>query len=234
MNNNDKVEQQRKIIIIKTISYIKKELKNAEGGHDWSHTNRVLNLAKSIAKKSSSENKEKIDMFIIELGSLLHDIADSKFNNGNEELAPNKARNFLSSINVDESTITHIVKIIENISYRSSLGKKQTFSSLELKIIQDADRLDALGAIGIARAFSYGGYKERSLYDPEIKPVSNMTKDEYKNNKGPTVNHFYEKLFLLKDKMNTTAGKKIAKKRELFMKEYLEQFYSEWESRDID
>lgn len=208
-------------IIELTKDFVKATLKNAEGGHDWFHTERVFNNALTIAKQ------EDVEMIVVALGSLLHDIADSKFHNGDETVGPRKAREFLFSQNVDSIIIEHVVAIIENISFSKSLDTTDRFSSKELEVVQDADRLDAIGAIGIARCFNYGGYKNRVLYNPEIKPNLNMTKEEYKTSKAPTINHFYEKLLLLKDKMNTKYGKQLAEKRHDFMVSYLEQFYRE-------
>ncbi|MEJ2904593.1 HD domain-containing protein [Pedobacter panaciterrae] len=208
-------------IIKKTIQFVKETLADAEAGHDWFHIERVYKTALTI------NAQEKGDELIVALAALLHDIADPKFNDGDEEIGPRIAGEFLESINVDPSIIEHVKQIIINLSYKASLGIV-TFHSKELDIVQDADRLDAIGAIGIARAFTYGGYKNRVLYDPEIKPNLSMSKEEYKNSTGPTINHFYEKLFLLKDLMKTPAGKNIAQKRHNFMQEYLDQFYDEW------
>ena len=208
-------------IIEATTNYVRTTLQNAEGGHDWWHIERVWNNANTIAKT------EKADSFIVSLAALLHDIADSKFNNGDEEIGPVKASEFLQSLQVAEDKIIHVENIIRNISYKGG-NFKQKFHSPELAIVQDADRLDALGAIGIARAFNYGGFKNREIYNPEIKPDLLMTKEVYKNSSAPTINHFYEKLLLLKDKMNTETGKKMAAKRHLFMEVYLEEFYAEW------
>jgi len=209
-----------------TIQFVKKTLAEAEGGHDWFHIQRVFNNAIRIAKD------EKVDILVVSLGALLHDIADSKFHNGDETVGPKVASSFLKSIAVDKSTIDHVVKIIENISFKSSLkdhtGHKTKFASNELEVVQDADRLDAIGAIGIARAFNYGGFKNRQLYNPEIAPNPKMTKEEYKKAKGPTINHFYEKLLLLKDKMNTKTGTKLAENRHQYMLDYLAQFEKEW------
>lgn len=212
------------LIISNTIEFVKKTLKNAEGGHDWFHIERVYNTSKSIAFT------ENANLFIVSLGALLHDIADSKFYNGDETVGPKKAGDFLKTQNVSLEIIEHIVKIIENISFKGG-NFKTKFSSLELQCIQDADRLDAIGAIGIARCFSYGGYKERALYDPKIEPNLNMTKEEYKSSTAPSINHFYEKLLLLKDKMNTSSGKTMAQERHEFMQTYLEQFYDEWNGK---
>jgi uncharacterized protein len=209
-------------LIDNTIAFVKEKLHNAEGGHDWFHIERVYKNSLLIAKNTNC------DLTVVQLGALLHDIADSKFHNGDETIGPKTARIFLESENVPEEIIKHVVNIIENISYKGGNFEKK-FSSTELDIVQDADRLDAIGAIGIARAFNYGGFKDRALYNPEIAPVTNMTKDEYKKNNAPTINHFYEKLLLLKDKMNTETGKQIAAERHRFMESFLSQFYAEWE-----
>jgi len=209
-------------IINRTEDFVKETLANAEGGHDWWHIYRVWNNAKLINKI------EKADELVVELAALLHDIADSKFHNGDEEIGPVTAGNFLKTLNVDADVILHVQQIIRHMSFKASLGEKQ-FHSKELEVVQDADRLDAIGAVGIARAFSYGGFKNRALYDPHIEPNLNMSKEEYKKSTAPTINHFYEKLLLLKDKMNTDTGKRIALERHHFMENYLRQFYTEWE-----
>ena len=209
-------------LISKTISFVKTKLENAEGGHDWFHIERVYRNAILISKN------EVCDTVVVQLGALLHDIADSKFHDGDETIGPKIAREFLELQQVDELTIAHLIKIIENISYKGGNFEKE-FSSIELDIVQDADRLDAIGAIGIARMFNYGGFKNRTIYDPQIAPNLKMTKEEYKKNTSPTINHFYEKLFLLKDKMNTATGKEIAKERHRYMEGFLSQFYAEWE-----
>lgn len=209
-------------IINNTIQFVKSTLEGAEGGHDWFHIDRVWKNAKLIAQT------ENADLFIVELGALLHDIADAKFHNGDESVGPKKARDFLESENIKEEVILHIENIIQNISFKNSLDSSvKNFKSIELDIIQDADRLDAIGAIGIARAFNYGGFKNREIFNPDIKPNLYLSKDEYKKSKAPTINHFYEKLLLLKDKMNTNSGYKIAKRRHEFMEEYLDQFFKE-------
>jgi len=203
-----------------TQTFVKQSLKNAEGGHDWFHIQRVFKNAQLIGKT------ENVDVLIISLGALLHDIADSKFHDGDEAVGPKIAREFLFKLDVDSVVIEHVVKIIENISFKGG-NEKQKFSSPELDVIQDADRLDAIGAIGIARCFNYGGFKNRQLYNPEIAPMLDMSKEEYKTSNSPTINHFYEKLLLLKDRMNTKTGKKVAEKRHLYMNQFLEQFYAE-------
>lgn len=208
-------------IIRNTIAFVKDELKDAEGGHDWFHIERVYKNSMLISEG------EKVDKIVVALGALLHDIADSKFHNGDDTVGPKKAREFLKTQNVGEEIIEHVVKIIENVSF-SGGNKTQKFTSLELEVVQDADRLDALGAIGIARTFNYGGFKNRKLYDPEITPKLNMSPSEYKASNAPTINHFYEKLLLLKDRMNTETGRKIAIERHQFMETFLDHFYAEW------
>ncbi|WP_324067342.1 MAG: HD domain-containing protein [Flavobacterium sp.] len=212
-------------LINNTILFVKNQLTNAEGGHDWFHIERVYKNALLIAEE------EDCDITIVKLGALLHDIADSKFHDGDEKIGPKTARIFLESQNVSENIISHVISIIENISFKGGNFEKK-FNSKELEIVQDADRLDAIGAIGIARTFNYGGFKNRPLYNPNIQPNLNMSKEEYKNSESPTLNHFYEKLLLLKDKMNTETGKKIAQKRHDFMITYLSQFYAEWDGEE--
>lgn len=216
MNNKQLIEA--------TKTFVKNSLVDAEGGHDWFHTLRVYNNAVLISKD------EKADPLVVALGSLLHDIADSKFHDGDETIGPKLAREFLFKHNVDSLIIEHIIKIIENVSFKGG-NINQEFTSPELEVIQDADRLDAIGAIGIARCFNYGGFKNRPLYDPDIKPNLNMSKEEYKRSKAPTINHFYEKLLLLKDRMNTKTGKKLAEKRHEYMKVFLDEFYAEWNGK---
>lgn len=211
-------------IIAQTIEFVKKTLAGAEAGHDWFHIERVFHTALHI------NAVEKGDGLIVALAALLHDIADSKFNNGDEEIGPKMAGEFLNSLHLDAAQVIHVQQIIKNLSYKASLGEL-TFESPELDIVQDADRLDAIGAIGIARAFTYGGYKNRVLYDPEIAPNLNMSKEEYKNSNAPTLNHFYEKLLKLKDLMKTGTGKAMAIERHNFMLLYLDHFYKEWEGK---
>ncbi len=209
-------------IVDATIIYVKQQLEGAEAGHDWFHIERVYRNALHIA------DQEHCNREVVQLAALLHDIADSKFHGGDESIGPKTARTFLESQHADAATIEHVVKIIENISFKG--GKtERTFSSLELDIVQDADRLDAIGAIGIARTFNYGGFKNRPMYDPAIAPNMHMTKEEYKASNAPTINHFYEKLLLLKDRMNTPTGRKLAEERHRFMEVFLAQFYAEWE-----
>ena len=208
-------------IITATVNFVKKELAGAEGGHDWWHIYRVWQQARHIA------GKETANLLVVELGALLHDIADSKFHNGDENIGPAKAVAFLQTLHVPEEVVRHVENIIRHISFKGG-NSERSFSSPELAVVQDADRLDAIGAIGIARAFNYGGFKNRMLYDPAVTPNLQMTKEEYKSSTAPTINHFYEKLLLLKDRMNTATGKELAAARHAFMEGYLEQFYREW------
>ena len=217
MTNNNLIEA--------TKNYVRATLKDAEGGHDWFHTLRVYHNAILISKG------ENVDALVVALGALLHDIADSKFHDGDDTIGPKMARKFLFKHNVDSLVIEHVIKIIENISFNKSLEEGEKFTSPELDVVQDADRLDAIGAIGIARCFNYGGFKNRALFDPSIKPNMNMTKAEYKTSTAPSINHFYEKLLLLSDKMNTKTGKRIAKQRHQFMEQFLDQFYAEWDGK---
>lgn len=211
-----------KSLIQNTIQFVKETLENAEGGHDWFHVERVYKNSCLIAES------EDCDLLVVKLSALLHDIADSKFHKGDETVGPAVAKGFLEKEQVSKEIVEHVIKIIENISFKGG-NEQQSFHSKELDVVQDADRLDAIGAIGIARTFNYGGFKNRKLYDPAIKPNLKLTKEQYKNSKAPTINHFYEKLLLLKDRMNTETGKRLAQKRHDFMETYLEQFYKEWE-----
>jgi len=210
------------LIVTNTIAFVKQQLTGAEGGHDWFHIERVWKNAKLI-----TATEPGADLFTTELGALLHDIADSKFHAGDETLGPRVARQFLVDQQVLPEIIDHVEQIIRNISFKGG-HEQHLFKSAELDIIQDADRLDALGAIGIARTFNYGGFKNRAIYDPAIAPDLNMGKAAYKNSTAPTLNHFYEKLLLLKDLMNTATGKKLAAQRHEFMVVFLDQFHAEW------
>lgn len=205
-----------------TIKYVKEILTEAEGGHDWFHIERVWKNADTIAKG------EGCDQEIVALAALLHDIADSKFHSGDETVGPRVARNWLVSKGYPKEKLEHVIAIIENVSFKGGHNERN-HSSIELDVVQDADRLDAIGAIGIARTFNYGGFKNRTIYDPDFAPNLNMSKEEYKNSTAPTINHFYEKLLLLKDRMNTQTGKDMAAERHRFMKTYLDQFYAEWD-----
>ncbi|HEY5407260.1 MAG TPA: HD domain-containing protein [Ginsengibacter sp.] len=210
-----------KEVIDTTIKYVKKELQGAEGGHDWWHIERVWNNAKQIAQH------EKVNIFVVEFAVLLHDIADAKFHNGDENIGPEKAKEFLESQSIDHEIIHHVENIIRHISFKGG-NFTNNFYSMELAVVQDADRLDAIGAIGIARAFNYGGFKNREIYNPAIAPDLQMNKEAYKKSNAPTINHFYEKLLLLKELMNTETGKRLAEQRHRFMEFFLEEFYLEW------
>lgn len=215
---------QEQEIVTKTIDFVKQTLAGAEAGHDWFHIERVYKTALTI------NESEAADTLVVSLAALLHDIADSKFNNGDEEIGPRIAGAFMESLGLPPEIILHVKQIILNMSYKASLGTV-TFHSKELEVVQDADRLDAIGAIGIARAFTYGGFKNRVLYDPAVPPVEHMSKEAYKNTTAPTINHFYEKLLRLKDLMRTAQGKAMAQQRHDFMLQYLNQFYQEWEGK---
>ncbi|MCD0457582.1 HD domain-containing protein [Chryseobacterium sp. LC2016-27] len=208
-------------IIQNTIQFVKEKLEGAEAGHDWFHIERVWKLSKKIAQT------EDCDLEVVELSALLHDIADPKFHNGDETLALKISKEFLEAQNVEEEIIQQVLFIIQNISFKNR-GEVPQNLPIELKVVQDADRIDAIGAIGVARTFNFGGFKNNMMYHPDIQPKLNMSKEEYKRSNGTTVNHFYEKLLLLKDLMNTNEGKKIAEERHQFMLTFLDQFMKEW------
>lgn len=208
-------------LIGKTVSFVKETLHGAEAGHDWFHTERVWKLSKIIAET------ENCNMLVVELSALLHDIADPKFHDGDENIALSISREFLSGLNVSEEIIVQILFTIKNISFKNRSEEPENLP-IELKIVQDADRLDAIGAIGVARTFNFGGFKNNLMYHPEIPPNLGMSKEAYKKNDGTTINHFYEKLLLLKDMMNTAKAKGIAEERHTFMLHFLDQFYREW------
>ncbi|YAR63704.1 HD domain-containing protein [Bacillus cytotoxicus] len=205
--------------IQKTVTFVKNILEKDASGHDWYHIERVHKLATSLAKQEGG------DLFVIEMATLLHDVADEKLNES-EEAGMKKVSDWLEKLGVEQEIRKHILHIIANMSYKGGHGGK--VESLEGKIVQDADRLDALGAIGIARTFAYGGAKGRLMYDPNIPPRESMTKEEYRKNNDPSFNHFYEKLLKLKDLMNTDATKREAESRHLYMEEFIEQFMKEW------
>lgn len=210
-----------KSTIDNTVEFVKEKLEGAEAGHDWFHIERVWKLARKIAQT------EDCDQDVVELSALLHDIADPKFHNGDETIAPKISREFLEKQNVPNETIEKVLFIIENISFKNRSQAPEN-PPIELKIVQDADRIDAIGAIGIARTFNFGGFKNNPMYDPNIQPDLNMSKEQYKKSNGTTINHFYEKLLLLKDLMNTEQGKKMAQERHDYMLNFLDQFYKEW------
>lgn len=211
----------RKEILSKTETYVRNKLEGEGSGHDWWHIHRVRNTALKLGQE------EKADLFVVELAALLHDIADHKFHGGDEEIGPATAREWLSNLNVDESIINHVCEIISDVSFKGA-EVETPMKTIEGKVVQDADRLDAIGAIGIARAFAYGGYKGRELHNPDTKPEAHDSFDSYKKSTGPTINHFYEKLFLLKDRMNTESGRKLAEQRHQFMEKFVDRFLAEW------
>jgi uncharacterized protein len=212
-------------IIDNTIEYLQQHFAQESTGHDWYHIERVWKLAKQIG-----EQEGDVDMFTVELGALMHDIADHKFHNGDETVGPKKAREFLMNLKVDEVVIESVVQIVEEVSFKG-MGVPTPMSSKEGAVVQDADRLDAIGAIGVARTFAYGGSKGRPIYDPNIKPICHTSFAAYKTSTAPTLNHFYEKLLTLRDKMNTTTGKKEAIRRHEFMELFLQNFYQDWDGR---
>ena len=213
------------IIIEKTKDFVYKKMKGEGSGHDWWHIYRVYNTAVAIAKEENGA-----DIFIVELAALLHDIADWKFNDGNLNAGAEVTISFLEDLGVDKLVVEQVADIVRNISFKGA-GEKSTIKTLEGKIVQDADRLDAIGAVGIARTFAYGGNKNREMYNPDIKPEDHKDFESYKNSNGTTINHFYEKLLLLKDRMNTEAGKRIAAKRHKYMEDFLKEFYAEWDGK---
>ena len=204
-----------------TINFVKEKREGAEAGHDWFQIERVWKLSKKIAEKEGG------NLEVIELSALLHDIADPKFHNGDETLALKISQNFLEEIHVNAELGEQVLSVIKNISFKNRAEAPEN-PPLELQIVQDADRLDAIGAIGIARTFNFGGFKNNLMYHPEIKPNLGMNKEEYKKSNGTTINHFYEKLLLLKDLMNTETAKRIASERHNFMLQFLDEFYKEW------
>jgi uncharacterized protein len=215
-------EQQREQQILATREFVKGELQSESSGHDWWHIYRVTELAKRIAKE------EGADEFICELAALLHDLADEKIS-GNEEEGIKKVRDWLNTQEIEETMSTQIIHIISTMSFKG--GNRPPMSTMEGQVVQDADRLDAIGAIGIARTFAYSGAKGQLIFDPELPPRTEMTYEDYRKGKSTAINHFYEKLLKLKDTMNTEFGRKLAMDRHRMMEEYLEMFYLEWEGK---
>ncbi len=212
-------------IISSTAEHARSVLSGDPTGHDWWHVYRVWQMARRIGRD------EGTDMLVVELAALLHDIADWKFHGGDEKAGSRAARQWLEGLSLDSLLIDHVCEIIDSLSFKGA-GVQTSMKTREGMVVQDADRLDALGAIGIARAFSYGGHKGRSLYDPDILPEHHATFEEYKNSTGPTINHFYEKLFLLKDLLNTETARRIAGERHAFMEEYVRRFMNEWKGEE--
>lgn len=218
--------QQPGIIDI-TADYVKSQLEGEGSGHDWWHIYRVWNNARYIASQ-----EEGADQLIVELAALLHDIGDHKFHDGDETVGPRMVRSWLQEQQLDEALIQTVCDIVEKLSYKGA-GTSSAMPTLEGRIVQDADRLDAIGAIGIARTFAYGGHKNRELYNPAISPVLHDNFAAYKSSTAPTINHFYEKLLLLKDRMHTPTARAMAEKRHTYMEAFLEQFYAEWNATDL-
>ena len=205
-----------------TEKYIQNQFENEGSGHDWWHIFRVRNLALKIAEKEGG------DLFIIEMAALLHDLDDWKLNGDSNE---SKSKKWLEEIGVSALETNRILEIIEQVSFKGA-DVENVAICLEAKIVQDADRLDAIGAIGVARTFAYGGSKHRLIYDPEIKPFMHSDFEAYKKNTAPTINHFYEKLLLLKDRLNTASAIQLAESRHRFMEDFLKQFFNEWEGKN--
>ncbi len=223
MNPEAPLTAEQQAVIHTTEAFVRESLQGAEGGHDWQHTFRVWRNARHIA------SGEDVNGYVVELGALLHDIADSKFHGGDEEVGPQRARRHLESLGVAEGVVLHVERIVRYISFKGGHTDPNACTSRELEVVRDADRLDAIGAIGIARAFSYGGHMGRAFYDPDIPPRPGMSKEEYKRSSAPTINHFHEKLLLLRDLMHTETARRMAEDRHRFMEAYLEQFHREWE-----
>lgn len=214
MNNKETIQH--------IVNLIKVKFEKEGSGHDWWHIYRVWQTSITIARQ------EKANLFVTELGALLHDVADWKFHNGDENAGGRETEKILNSLSINMATVNAVKDIVNQISYKGA-GVKTPMNSLEGMIVQDADRLDAIGAIGIARTFAYGGYKSREIYNPQVKPHLHQSFEEYKNSTAPTINHFYEKLLLLKDRMNTPTGKEMAIQRHQFMETYLDHFFAEWD-----
>jgi uncharacterized protein len=214
-------------LVEKTAEHMKSKFTDESSGHDWWHMYRVWRLSKHIAEKETGA-----DMLVVELAALLHDISDWKFNGGDSEAGPKEARQWLESLDLDQKRIAQVEDIIRNISFKGGTNK-YPMATLEGKIVQDADRIDAIGAIGIARTFAFGGHMDRPMHDPNSSPKEYSSFQSFKADlkKGSTINHFYEKLLLLKDRMNTAAGKKIAVHRHKYMERFLDEFYEEWEGK---
>ncbi len=219
-----KTEAEKAEILERTEDYVRSRLAADSSGHDWFHIDRVRRNALLVGRG------EKVDLYIVELAALLHDIADWKFHNGDTEAGPRTARTWLESLHAEEEVIAHVCDIIRTISFKGA-GVVTEMKSTEGKVVQDGDRLDAIGAIGIARTFAYGGHKGRLMYDPAVPPELHATFEQYKSSQGHTINHFYEKLLLLKDRLNTSTAKKLAAKRHEFMERFLQEFLDEWNGK---
>lgn len=219
---NDNTRQQ---VIDQTVAFVKERLPADPTGHDWWHTYRVWKNALHIGEA------EEADLYVVQLAALLHDVADHKFHQGDDKLGAQVASEWLAGLGVEPSIVAHVSEIIAEMSFKGA-NVASAIRTTEGMVVQDADRLDALGAIGIARAFAYGGYKQRLLHDPDVPPVQHDSFEQYKATKGPTINHFYEKLLLLKDRMNTATGRRMAEQRHAILVDFLREFLAEWEGED--
>jgi uncharacterized protein len=213
-------------ILSQTIKYVRGKSTDQDVGHEWWHTYRVWKTALRIAR-----HEKGVDLFVVQLGALLHDVADWKFNKGDEKVEERTTRAWLKKVGADDETIDKICYIVMNVSFKGA-GVKDRMMTKEGQIVQDADRLDAIGAIGIARAFVYGGYEGRPMYDPDRKPRMHKSFADYKAAESSTINHFYEKLLLLKGRMHTKTAIKIAEERDAFMRDYLKRFLKEWKGEE--
>jgi uncharacterized protein len=214
--------EQRGRLLRAAAGFAREALAHDSSGHDWSHVARVRRVALTIAEA------EGADVFICELAALLHDVADYKIA-GDEATGLARVRGWLAAQDCDTATSERVMGIIATMSFAG--GARPAMATLEGQIVQDADRLDAIGAVGVARAFAYGGVKGRAMYDPDQPPRERMTAEEYRAQPAPTINHFYEKLLLLKDRMNTSYAREMAERRHQFMLTFLDQFYAEWDGR---
>lgn len=208
-------------ILKRTEDYVRQKLAVEPTGHDWWHIHRVRNNALMIGQG------EDVDLFVVELAALLHDIADWKFHGGDEEAGPKTARHWLEKQNVDQEVIAHVCEIIRTVSFKGA-GVQTPMRTREGMVVQDADRLDSLGAIGVARSFAYGGHKGRLMYDPNVPPELHQSFEQYKSSQGHTLNHFHEKILLLKDRLNTETARKLAASRHEFVEQFLQHFLDEW------
>lgn len=214
----------RNSVVAKTQAYVREHLTGEASGHDWWHVHRVWRTAVQIG------SEEEVDLFVVQLAALLHDIADAKFHDGDEAIGARTAAAWLDALDVDEPTIMHVTQIIRDMSFKGA-GVPTPMATREGMVVQDADRLDALGAIGIARAFAYGGFRGRVLYDPEAAPVLHATVEEYRSHRSSTLHHFFEKLLLLKDRMQTESARRIACERHQFLEHFVSEFLAEWDGQ---
>lgn len=213
-------------ILAKTEAYVRGRMEGEGSGHDWWHVHRVRQTALRLARE------EGADPYVVELAALLHDVADHKFHGGDETAGPRAAREWLEGLGVEEAVVRHVCAIIAELSYKGA-GVPTPMSTPEGRVVQDADRLDAIGAIGVARTFAFGGSRGRPMHDPEAAPEAHGSFEAYKASRGPTINHFHEKLLLLRDRMNTAAARRVAEERHRYVEGFLEQFFREWNGDDL-